>query len=437
MTRQLDLFASVLHAYSAERGGILDNKALYADVAERAGLDASVIDERVPIGASGQQHSLFARRVRWFQQTLKHAGVLEKVEGERGVWRLTTPASGELNKIDQKVSVVGFSTELGIAILGCCETVFSRIDSPITLCLTSPPYPLAKQRAYGNVAESQWVDWICKMLEPIVKNLVRGGSICLNISNDIFVSGTPARSLYRERLILALHDRLGLHKIDELIWSNPSKAPGPVRWASMERVLTNVSWEPVYWLSNDPKALRSDNRRVLQAHTERHLQLIRRGGENRTTSFSDGAYNIHPGRFGNETAGRIPRNMLEIEPACPDWDAYAIAANEAKLPIYGANPVLTFGHSCADQRKYKEQARAAGLPAHGAPMPLKLASFLIEFMTEQGELVVDPFGGSFTTAKAAELLGRRWLSTECMVEYVIGSAMRFQNAAGFHQNLAA
>ena len=35
--------------------------------------------------ASTQQpHSLLARSVRWHQQTLKHAGVLECVEGDRG-----------------------------------------------------------------------------------------------------------------------------------------------------------------------------------------------------------------------------------------------------------------------------------------------------------------------------------------------------------------
>ena len=338
---------------------------------------------------------------------LKHANILEHVPGERGVWQLTQDAGKDLHKIGPTVSVVGFSTDLGIAILGTCENVFCSIDSPITLAITSPPYPIQKSRNYGNPPEALYVDWICMMLEPIVKNLVRGGSICLNISNDVFQQGSPARSLYRERLILALHDRLGLHKMDELIWNNPSKPPGPVRWASIERVQLNVSWEPIYWLTNDPKAVRSNNRNVLQTHSERHLRLIKQGGEQRNATYSDGAYNIHPGRFANATDGRIPRN------------------------------VLTFGHSCADQRSYKRNARANELPAHGAPMPLALPSFLIEFLSAPGDLVVDPFSGSFTTAVAAERLGRRWLGTEIMAEYVIGSACRFKDAPGFNQRLVA
>ena len=406
-SRQLDLFSEVLHAYSAENNGVLENGQLYELVSMRAGLPENAFAERSPVGLSQQPHSLLARKVRWHQQTLKHAGILERLPDERGVWKLTQPAKDDLNQIRPDVAVLGFSTDLGIAILGSCETVFAKIDSPITLCLTSPPYPLAKPRGYGNPSEAQYVDWICKILEPVVKNLVPGGSICLNISNDIFMPGSPARSLYRERLVLALYDRLGLFKMDEFIWHNASKAPGPVQWASIQRVQLNVAWEPVYWFTNNPRMVRSDNRRVLQEHTERHLNLIRNGGEQRTKIFSDGAYRVHKGGFGNETEGRIARN------------------------------VLAFGHACADQKAYKQSARNAGLPVHGAPMPLSLASFLVEFLTEPEDLVADPFGGSFTTAKAAECLGRRWLSTECMVEYVVGAAHRFHDAAGFRQLLSA
>lgn len=178
------------------------------------------------------------------------------------------------------------------------------------------------------------------------------------------------------------------------------------RWV-IAFILNSNTRHKIYWMTNDPYRVRSDNRRVLQAHTERHLNLIAKGGEQREVRYSDGAYALKVGSFGNPTAGRIPRN------------------------------VLTFGHTCADQRAYKQAARAQGLKAHGAPMPLSLAKFLVELLTVPGELVADPFGGSFTTAKAAELLGRRWLSTECMAEYVIGSAFRFREQPGFVQHLAA
>jgi DNA modification methylase len=221
------------------------------------------------------------------------------------------------------------------------------------------------------------------------------------ISNDIFLPHSPARSLYRERLVLALFDRLGLYKMDELIWENRSKAPGPYQYASKARTQLNVVYEPIYWLTNDPSKVRSSNQRVLQAHTEKHLKLIAEGGENRKVTSSDGAYRIKPGSYANPTEGRIPRN------------------------------ILTYGHRCKHQAAYKRFAQQHGLPSHGAPMPLKLASFLVEFLSEPGDLVADPFGGSLTTAHAAELLGRRWLTTECMVEYLAGGSGRFETAQKF------
>lgn len=142
--RQIDLFSEVLHSYAGLNGEPLRNADMYAQVANRTGINPEELEHKVPVGQSGQLHSLLARKLRWHQQSLKAAGVLERVEGERGIWRLTTPASDDLNKINSGVSVVGFSTELGVAILGSCDTVFSKIDAPIVLCLTSPPYALAK-----------------------------------------------------------------------------------------------------------------------------------------------------------------------------------------------------------------------------------------------------------------------------------------------------
>lgn len=404
-SQQLDLFSSVLHAYAASEEHPLSNSAMYARVANTAGVPTCEASARRPVGKSGARHNLFTRRIRWYQQSLKQSGILERVEGERGLWRLTKPAGKDLSEMSSSVSVVGFSTELGIAILGACENVFSGLDAPITLVVTSPPYPLQSARAYGNPAEHVYVDWICKTLEPVVKNLVRGGSICLNVSNDIFLSHSPARSLYRERLVLALHERLGLWKMDELIWENKSKPPGPYQYASKARTQLNVVYEPVYWFTNDPSAVKSNNRRVLQQHTEKHLQLIAQGGESRTGDFSDGAYRVRPGSYGLPTEGRIPRN------------------------------ILSFGHRCASQSAYKRQAKALGLPVHGAPMPLALASFLIQFLSEPGDVVADPFAGSFTTPRAAEDLGRRWVASERVAQYVLGGSLRFQNAQGFHHNL--
>ena len=397
----MNLFSAVLASYERRPADELSNDALYEDLIRGAGMPAADWRVLMPVGKSAQPRNLARRAVRWHQQTLKRMGLIERVPHKRGVWRATMQCKKELTPAPPQTFLVSFSTDLGVALWGSCSSVFSRIDEPIHLCLTSPPYCLSRPRYYGNPSEQDYVDFVCESLEPIVRNLVAGGSICLNISNDIFEKGLPARSLYRERLVLALNDRLGLRLMDQMVWENRSKAPGPIQWASKKRFLLNTGWEPVYWFTNDPARVRSDNRRVLKPHSPRHQRLIDQGGERRDAIFADGANRIKTGSFSNPTAGSIPKN------------------------------VLSFGHRCAQQTPARNALRSAGLPVHGAAMPFALADFLVKFLSEPGDLVVDPFAGICTTADASERNGRRWIASEIMFEYLWGASHRFEPATGF------
>lgn len=49
----------------------------------------------------------------------------------------------------------------------------------------------------------------------------------------------------------------------------------------------------------------------------------------------------------------------------------------------------------------------------------------IKFLTRADDLVFDPFGGSLTTGAVAERLGRRWIASECMLDYIEGGRARF------------
>lgn len=55
---------------------------------------------------------------------------------------------------------------------------------------------------------------------------------------------------------------------------------------------------------------------------------------------------------------------------------------------------------------------------HPSQKPLGLIEKLIACATDPGDLVIDPFLGSGTTAAAAQKLGRRWLGIEKDAEYV-------------------
>lgn len=396
--RQADLFEPLLQAYrqAGEEGAGVANADLYKTL----GLQA----DKAPVGQAGVRHNLAHRQVRWQQQTLRQLGLLQRVPGKRGAWRLTPKK--ELTPATPGVKLVAFSTHLGLGLWARCEDVFPHINEPIHLILTSPPYPLQKARAYGGPSETEFVDFICRALEPLVKNLVPGGSVALNIANDIFLPKSPARSLYVERTVIALHERLRLSLMDRLIWENPCKPPGPTWWACRERVQLVGTYEPVLWFCADPLACFADNRRVLQPHSAQHQALMARGGENRNAVHGDGAFTLRPGSFANTTAGRIPRNIM-------------------KFPNGGG----------ARAARRKEVA-AAGFPVHGAPMPAAMARFLIEFLTQPGHLVADLFSGDFTTAKQAEEAGRRWIGTEMMGEFAAAASIQFKDAKGFETHFS-
>lgn len=55
---------------------------------------------------------------------------------------------------------------------------------------------------------------------------------------------------------------------------------------------------------------------------------------------------------------------------------------------------------------------------HPAPFPYKLAADHIQSWSNKGDIVLDPFMGSGTTAKAAQELGRHYIGFEINPEYV-------------------
>jgi site-specific DNA-methyltransferase (cytosine-N4-specific) len=52
--------------------------------------------------------------------------------------------------------------------------------------------------------------------------------------------------------------------------------------------------------------------------------------------------------------------------------------------------------------------------------------FFIDFLSDEGDVVLDPFAGSNSTGQAAEMAKRRWLAFEIDETYLKGSMYRFQ-----------
>ena len=57
-----------------------------------------------------------------------------------------------------------YETRLGQAYLGDARTILPTIaDNSISLVFTSPPFALRRQKAYGNVAATEYIEWVWPM----------------------------------------------------------------------------------------------------------------------------------------------------------------------------------------------------------------------------------------------------------------------------------
>jgi site-specific DNA-methyltransferase (cytosine-N4-specific) len=68
---------------------------------------------------------------------------------------------------------------------------------------------------------------------------------------------------------------------------------------------------------------------------------------------------------------------------------------------------------------------------HPARFPEELPEFFINFLTEEGDIVLDIFAGSNTVGYVAEKMKRRWLAFDVKQEYLVASMARFVSVSEF------
>lgn len=304
-----------------------------------------------------------------------------------------------------RLTVPGFSpyysTSLGDAYLADSMRLLKALpDASINAIVTSPPYALHFKKEYGNAEKIDYVEWFLPFAEEILRILVEDGSFVLNIGGS-YNKGMPTRSLYHFKLLVQLVERIGFHLAQECFWFNPAKMPMPAEWVTVRRIRVRDSVEYVWWLSKTPWP-KADNRAVLRPYS-RDMERLNKKGIRRTTRPS--GHNIKPTFSKTDAGGSIPPNMLE----------------EEHIPM----DMLKFGNNAANDQ-YTERCKRAGLKIHPARFPAALPEFFIKLVTEEGDIVLDPFCGSNTTGAVAEELNRRWIAIDTVESYLQASRFRFR-----------
>jgi site-specific DNA-methyltransferase (cytosine-N4-specific) len=284
-----------------------------------------------------------------------------------------------------------YKTKLGKAYVGDSLKVMAKIpDGSVDLVMTSPPYALHFKKEYGNADQKDYVAWFLPFATEFKRILKPEGSFVLNVGGA-WEKGAPVRSLYHFRLLLALCDDVGFNLCQEFFWHNPAKMPAPAEWVNVRRVRVKDSVEYIFWLSAS-KFPKADNARVLQEYSLDMQRLIKRGlkGTKRPSGH------IINKSFAEDKGGSIPANMIQC------------------------------GNNESNSRYIKE-TKASGRKIHPARYPAELPRFFIEFLTDAGDLVIDPFAGSNTTGAVAERLKRKWIAIEKNEDYAKDSELRFMD----------
>lgn len=282
-----------------------------------------------------------------------------------------------------------FETRLGR--IHCADSleVLDRVTpGSVHLIMTSPPFGLVRKKGYGNADADAYLEWFRPFAKAFDRVLRPDGSLVIDIGGS-WIPGQPTRSLYHFKLLIMLCEEFGFHLAQEFYWWNPSKLPSPAEWVTVRRVRVKDAVNCVWWLSLSPWP-RADNRRVLQPYSPSMKDLLKNGYKaKKRPSGHDISDN-----FSTNNGAAIPPNLLAL--ANTESNSY-----------------------------YLRYCRDRGIEPHPARYPATLPEFFIRMLTDQGDLVVDPFAGSCVTGEVAERLNRRWICSELVEDYLKGALARF------------
>jgi site-specific DNA-methyltransferase (cytosine-N4-specific) len=283
-----------------------------------------------------------------------------------------------------------YTQNYGAAYLGDSQELIKFIeDNTINLIITSPPFALIRKKEYGNESAEKYIEWFLPFAYEFKRVLVDDGSFVLDLGGA-YLPGNPVRSIYQYELLVRLCKEVGFFLAQEFYHYNPARLPTPAEWVTIRRIRVKDSVNVVWWLSKTPHP-KADNRKVLKPYSQSMKQLLKNGYK---AKMRPSGHDISE-KFQKNNQGAIPPNLLEIA-------------------------------NTESNSAYLRRCKAAGIQPHPARFPQGFAEFFIKFLTDEGDLILDPFAGSNTTGFVAETLQRRWISFEMNENYAIGSRYRFE-----------
>ncbi|MCA9932616.1 MAG: site-specific DNA-methyltransferase [Ardenticatenaceae bacterium] len=251
-------------------------------------------------------------------------------------------------------------------IQGDCKEILQTFpDNSVDLIFTSPPYADQRKNTYGGISPDKYVDWFLPRSEQFLRILKPKGTFILNIKERV-VRGE--RHTYVIELILKMREQ-GWLWTEEFMWHKKNSYPG--KWPNRFR----DSWE---------RLLQFNKQRKFNMYQEEVMVPVGDWAKTRLAKLSEtdkvrDESSVNSG-FGKNVSNWVGRDM-----------------------VYPTN-VLHMATECFNRN-------------HSATFPLDLPNWFIKLFTEEGDLVLDPFVGSGTTAVAAQTLGRNYIGIDISEDF--------------------
>lgn len=278
------------------------------------------------------------------------------------------PNSRAKSKIFEELKPA-YSTEIGRLFVADCLPILRTLpDNSLDLVITSPPYDGQSKYGNGEKYDKQWYQgFFLEVTSLIFAKLKPHGSFVLNYRSK---RTGDERGLLQYELVFWLREQ-GFLFCEDFVWGKPSPPPGRFNRYLKDAVeycfqfAKTPRWQfyPEHCLSPARWDAKDRARRKRLAHNYDRVNAPSGQGRKRVQAGPDWVR---------------PSTLLSLEPE------------------FNPNPTR-----------------------HPARFPLGLPEFFIKLLTLPGQQVFDPFGGTCTTAVAAENLGRKWIVTEIDRKYAL------------------
>jgi site-specific DNA-methyltransferase (adenine-specific) len=275
-------------------------------------------------------------------------------------------------------------------------------DASVQLIVTSPPYNVLKDYTDhdDNLSLEEYLCLLNAVWQECYRVLVPGGRLCVNVANTDRKPYLSLVSLIDEELRTS--SQTWLHR-GHIIWDKGASAGVSTAWGSFGRS-TNPTLRDVH--------------EYITVWSKDRLKLAD-GGETGITGNQFVAWTRsiwRPEELIGELEKKIAAKLADARKRDKDdaWIAESIAR-------------AVWGQATVPGETVWEMTTESGV-AHPAPFPMELPKRVIALYTQPGDVVLDPFMGSGSTAIAAKLTGRHYVGYELSAEYCALAEKRVREA---------